>query len=295
MSSHDPLLLRALRYPRAAWPAWLRYPRAVLWSFIGIRRGAGARSELNEGGLRPLPLIACALGLAALFVFLLLGLASQASAQPARPAPLPEAAMAQRLQACTACHGEQGRASREGYVPRIAGKPAGYLEQQLLNFRDGRRRHAGMAYLLEHLSDDYLREIAAHFAAQRPPAPPPSREAALAPAQAARAEQLVRQGDPARRLPACAACHGAQLGGIAPGVPGLVGLPSDYLLAQLGAWREGQRRARQPDCMALVAQRLPAAELALVARWLAAQPLAEPIAEQPASWPLECGAVEKQR
>ena len=97
MSSHEPLLLRALSYPRAEWRAWLRYPRAVLWSFIGIRRGAGARSELNEGGLRPLPLIACALGLAALFVVLLLGLASQASAQPARPAPLPEAAMAQRL------------------------------------------------------------------------------------------------------------------------------------------------------------------------------------------------------
>ena len=80
-----------------------------------------------------------------------------------------EGLAAARWQACTACHGPQGRASPEGYVPRIAGKPAAYLEQQLLNFRDGRRAHAGMGYLLENLSDAALREAAEHFAAQRPP------------------------------------------------------------------------------------------------------------------------------
>ena len=61
---------------------------------------------------------------------------------------------------CTACHGPQGRASPEGYVPRIAGKPAAYLHHQLLNFRDGRRAHAGMGYLLETLSDAALRVAA---------------------------------------------------------------------------------------------------------------------------------------
>ena len=43
--------------------------------------------------------------------------------------------------------------------------------------------------------------------------------------------------------------------GLAPFVPGLLGLPRDYLNAQLGAWRSGQRRALPPDCMAQVAQR----------------------------------------
>ena len=33
-------------------------------------------------------------------------------------------------------------------------------------------------------------------------------------------------------------------------VPGLLGLPRDYLNGQLGAWRSGQRRAVEPDCMA---------------------------------------------
>ncbi len=268
---------------------WLRYPRAVLWSFIGIRRGAGARGDLDaQQPLRPLPLLACALGLAAAFVLLLLFVAGRAAA-----APLPPAVLGERLQACTACHGEQGRASREGYVPRIAGKPAGYLEQQLLNFRDGRRPHRGMAYLLENLSDDYLREIALYFAVQQPPPPPASREAPLPAALAARAEQLVRQGDAARQLPACTACHGAQLGGIQPGVPGLTGLPADYLIAQLGAWRTGKRHAREPDCMAQIAKQLPEAELAAVARWLALQAPAGPVDTPPPSWPMSCGGLTR--
>src|SRR5690348_2578697 len=73
--------------------------------------------------------------------------------------------MAERTQACTACHGAQGRATSDGWYPRIAGKPAGYLYNQLLNFRDGRRRNATMAYLLQNLPNDYLREIAEHFSA----------------------------------------------------------------------------------------------------------------------------------
>lgn len=212
------------------------------------------------------------------------------------PGPLAFAApeLGDRLQACTACHGEQGAARRDGYVPRIAGKPAGYLEQQLLNFRDGRRAHRGMAYLLENLSDDYLREIAAHFAAQRAPLSPAASDApALSAAQAERARQLVQQGDAARRLPACAACHGAPLGGIQPGVPGLTGLPADYLIAQLGAWRSGKRRAREPDCMAQIAKALPEAELAWVARWLAAQPPGEPLPTPPPRWPMDCGGVTR--
>ena len=33
--------------------------------------------------------------------------------------------MAERTRACTACHGDQGRAGPDGYYPRLAGKPAG--------------------------------------------------------------------------------------------------------------------------------------------------------------------------
>lgn len=66
-------------------------------------------------------------------------------------------AMAKRVAACTACHGKEGRATSDGYFPRIAGKPAGYLHNQLLNFREGRRSYAPMTYLIDHLSDASFR------------------------------------------------------------------------------------------------------------------------------------------
>jgi len=180
--------------------------------------------------------------------------------------------LAQRMMACTLCHGQEGRATNAGYFPRIAGKPADYLYHQLLHFRDGRRNNAGMSYLLDHLNDAYLRDIAGHFAGLDLPYPPPQ-PAAATPAELARGEALVRQGDPARELPACAACHGAALTGVNPAVPGLLGLPRDYLIGQLGAWKTGLRKAFAPDCMAHVTQRLQPVDIAAVSSWLAAQPL----------------------
>ena len=41
-----------------------------------------------------------------------------------------EDTIAQRALACTACHGPQGRAAPDGYYPRLAGKPAGYLDRK---------------------------------------------------------------------------------------------------------------------------------------------------------------------
>ena len=84
-----------------------------------------------------------------------------ASAAHAAPAPIPDT-LAQRLQACTVCHGKDGQAAPDGYRPRIAGKPAGYLYHQLLNFRDGRRHYGPMVALVDALPEPYLREIAEH-------------------------------------------------------------------------------------------------------------------------------------
>ncbi len=218
-----------------------------------------------------------------------------ALASPAQGAPGPKDDIASRVQACTACHGEQGRATRHGYFPRIAGKPAGYLHEQLLNFRDGRRNHALMSGLVQHLSDAYLREIAEHFAAlDLPYAAPPAPRAAASPALLRRGEALVRRGDAARELPACAHCHGEALTGVNPAIPGLLGLPRDYINAQLGQWRTGQRRAAEPDCMALVAQRLAPEDIAAVSGWLSAQAVpadARAAATLPQALPMPCGAA----
>lgn len=183
-----------------------------------------------------------------------------------------EDSMAERTRACTACHGDQGRAGPDGYYPRLAGKPAGYLYNQLRNFAEGRRHYGLMIRLVDPLSDAYLHEIATHFASLHLPYPAPTLSR-LKPEQLARGQQLVTRGDPAIGLPACVQCHGEKLTGAQPNVPGLLGLPLDYLNAQLGAWQTGQRRAHAPDCMAEVVKRLPQGDIIAVSSWLASQPL----------------------
>ena len=191
-----------------------------------------------------------------------------------------EDTIAQRTMACTACHGPQGRAAADGYYPRLAGKPAGYLYNQLINFRDGRRHYGLMTQLVDPLTDVYLMEIAQYFSALEVPYPPPLATAASADVLA-RGKQLVLQGDLGRQLSACVQCHGTALTGVAPNIPGLLGLPRDYLNAQLGAWKTGQRRAHAPDCMKAVVARLREEDINAVSSWLTAQPL--PASTKPAS------------
>jgi cytochrome c553 len=227
---------------------------------------------------------------------LLAGVCLGASA--AAPATLPDT-LEQRVAACLACHSVKERG--DAFFPRIAGKPAGYLYNQLRNFRDGRRHYPMMTYMVDHLPDAYLREIADYFAAQHPPYPPAQAGsgASATTESLARGEALVKQGDAARHIPACVACHGAALTGVEPAIPGLVGLPSDYINAQFGAWKNQTRRAAAPDCMADIAARLSAADVAAVSGWLSKQPpdaAARPGAASSIALPLPmaCGSVPAQ-
>ena len=225
--------------------------------------------------------------------WIFLALASLAwTAGIAQPAPF-EDSMAQRTLACTACHGKEGRAGPDGYYPRIAGKPAGYLFNQLVNFRDGRRRYGLMTRLLDPLSDAYLMEIAQYFSALDAPYPAPSR-AQVSPEVMLRGEALVKRGDPTKKIPACVQCHGDAMTGVQPATPGLLGLPRDYLNSQLGAWQTGQRHAHEPDCMGQVARQLSPQDLTAVAAWLSSQPVpadAHPVAALPRAPSITCGSA----
>ena len=224
---------------------------------------------------------------------------AQTTMPPSAPNPTRVTdSMAERTRACTACHGDQGRAGPDGYYPRLAGKPAGYLHNQLRNFAQGRRHYDLMARLVDPLTDAYLGEMARHFASLKLPYPTPTANNAITPERLAKGRQLVTQGDASRGLPACTQCHGVRLTGVQPHVPGLLGLPLDYLNAQLGAWQTGQRRAHAPDCMAEVVKRMPAEDLIAVSSWLARQNL--PADTQPAEHPpagpalpetLRCGSA----
>ena len=151
--------------------------------------------------------------------------------------------MAARVLACASCHGAEGEGTSDVYFPRLAGKPAGYLYNQLLAFRNGRRKYPPMNYLLEFLPDPYLMAMAEYFASEDPPLPQPA-PSGVSKEVLAQGEALATSGDAGRGIPACVSCHGPTLTGMAPGIPGLLGLRAPYVSAQLGAWRYGTRTAK---------------------------------------------------
>jgi len=200
--------------------------------------------------------------------------------------------MEARVQACTICHGDKGKGTNDVYFPRLAGKPAGYLYNQLLAFRTGRRHYPPMNYLLEFLPEPYLKAIAEYFAEQRPAlpvaAPPEVSQDVLS-----HGKELVTHGDSARSIPACASCHGPSLTGMEPAIPGLLGLRPAYVSAQLGAWRYGTRTATAPDCMQIVAGHLTEDDVKAVAAWLSslpAPPNASPAPKDTFTLPFDCGS-----
>jgi cytochrome c553 len=204
----------------------------------------------------------------------------------------PPDTLAARLRACEACHGAQGQGTDNDYFPRLAGKPAGYLMNQLVAFRDGRRHYPPMNYLLEYLPDAYLQQIADDFSGLRPPPLAPA-VPVVSPAILARGQSIVAHGDQARGVPACSGCHGPMLTGMEPAIPGLVGLHASYISAQLGAFRYGTRTAPAPDCMQFVAARLTEADVTAVAAWLASRPVPadpSPVPRGSLAMPLACGS-----
>lgn len=230
-----------------------------------------------------------------LVFFLLIAPAVHAAATAGVPA-IPDT-MEERVKPCIICHGLEDKKGRDAYYPRIAGKPESYLFNQLRNFRDGRRHYRPMALLLEGLPDAYLREMAAYFASLEQAFPPPEPMKGSA-SEAELARKLIKRGDPARNMPACMECHGADLMGIAPFIPGLLGLPRVYIMAQFGNWKHGAvMRGKAPDCMSQIAKQLTSEEAAAIASWLAAQPVPEQTGQTPvlpSELAKRCGSIISQ-
>jgi cytochrome c553 len=228
---------------------------------------------------------------------LLIGLVLAAPAFGQQRAAAPERVpdtMEARVAACIGCHGAQGRGVENVYFPRLAGKPAGYLYNQLAAFREGRRKYVPMNYLLAYLPDAYLMHMAEYFAAQNPPPLVQPRQAVSAQVLAD-GQRIVSRGVRGKKIPACQACHGDNLAGRAPGIPGLLGLRADYVSAQLGAWRYGVRTALAPDCMQFVASSLSEPEVAAVSAYLSSLPVT---GDRPATGgarlPLACGSQQQK-
>lgn len=168
-----------------------------------------------------------------LLLAIAVGLAAPAFAQ----APAPDLAKAQQIvnQVCVACHGADGT-SPIAANPSIAGMPADYITAQLMHFKAGIRQNAIMQGFSATLSDADMVSLGAYFAAQKP-RPQDARDATLVRA----GQKLWRAGDAAAGVPACSACHGPTGAGMPKNYPRIGGQWADYTLAQLKAFKSGER------------------------------------------------------
>jgi len=132
---------------------------------------------------------------------------------------------------CTMCHGAQGMSASN--APNLAGQYPEVVIKQLLDYRSGKRASPIMEAVAKQLSTQGIDDLAAYYAYLPKARTAPTTYDETLPA-------LVRVGDPMRNIAPCISCHGGVDQKI--GAPWLEGMPHDYLVAQLVAFRSGARR-----------------------------------------------------
>jgi cytochrome c553 len=151
------------------------------------------------------------------------GLWTSASTAQTQPQSLRE-----RLETCSACHGETGVSKMEN-VPSLAGQPALFLTNQLILMREKLRPVEAMEPFVNGLKDEDIVALAEHYAKLTP-----------GPSDEAVDQTLVARGvELAARL-RCVSCHGPKLEGQEQ-MPRLIPQRLDYLVKTLTEYRDGKR------------------------------------------------------
>lgn len=205
-------------------------------------------------------------------VVLAMSLAAAAAAAPATDGRRIAAtgAVEHGVPACQSCHGAHGEGVPVQDGPRLAHLAADYLESQLDAFATGARRHPVMGPIARALTPDQRAALGAYFAALPPAASEPA--PSLPPAEVSRGRTLAATGDWSRNVPACTACHGPGGQGVGSVTPPLVGQTQAYLLRQLTAYRQSDRKGAL-GLMNGIAQRLSPMQQRDVAAYFASLPL----------------------
>jgi cytochrome c553 len=190
---------------------------------------------------------------------------SEAQAQPAtqvawsadllRTLSGPGEAGSEVAQGCVPCHGERGIAP-DPQNPSLAGQSAVAIYKQLHDYKSGSRVNEIMTGMAQALEDQDISNVAAYFASNTARALDPTKT----PFVDSAVIRLVERGDPARGLPACNACHGANAGGPIE-TPTLSHQNQEYLARQLHAFKSGDRRNDIYTRMRSVAARLTDREI----------------------------------
>jgi cytochrome c553 len=129
-----------------------------------------------------------------------------------------------KVQACAACHGENGVPADPKTTPIIWGQQSSYLFKQLHDYKSGDRKSSIMGPVVADISLQELRQIANQFAAKTWPA----------------SQASAAGGSPPNGIAQCQPCHQAKFEG-GPPAPRLAGLSHEYLAAEMKSFADGTR------------------------------------------------------
>jgi cytochrome c553 len=195
--------------------------------------------------------------------------AASATASPAPSAQAPQAPAKPDLaqgsakfgSVCAACHGADGNSSVPAN-PKLAQQHPEYLIKQLQEFKSGKRTNPIMSAMAAQLSDADVKNVAYWLASQKAK-PGFAKDKELV----TLGERIYRGGIADRQIAACAGCHSPNGAGIPSQYPRLSGQQSDYVAAQLVAFRDGGRKNSAQ--MMQVAAKLNDREIRAVADYIA--------------------------
>jgi cytochrome c553 len=163
-------------------------------------------------------------------------------------------------QVCAACHGADGN-SVIPLNPKLAGQQPEYITKQLKNFKSGERKNAVMGGMIAALSAEDMVNLGNYFASQTI-----KNGKARSNGAGSVGEKIYRGGIAGSSVPACAACHGPAGAGIPIRFPRLAGQHADYTLAQMKAFRTGER-ANAP-MMRTIAAKMTDEDMAAVSDYI---------------------------
>lgn len=161
---------------------------------------------------------------------------------------------------CALCHGPEGESANALY-PRLAAQHPDYLQKQLRDFRDGRRKSDTMSEMAKDLQDEDIAVLARYFAGKQAGARQPG-DADLA----AVGKYIFLKGNRYSGVAACASCHGQNAHGTEQ-LPRLAGQHPSYIETQL---KDFNKRERTNDnaVMQSVATKLTELEARAVAVYI---------------------------
>jgi len=216
----------------------------------------------------------------------LLGCSDNEQGMPAKRTPEKQAADVAAGKAfaereCKACHGMDGKGAAPG-IPSLAAQHSGYLTAALNEYKVGKRTHAALREIAEHMTDADARNVAAFYAS-------------LPPVQSGAAPQSAYASpyEHGKKLSAaCATCHGEDGNSTTPGIPSLAGQQPRYLVVAIQEYLHKERSAAPMHALLPGLTKLDMESLALYfASQAPAQRAAAPFGDAAAGEPLSavCG------